>query len=51
MADPLAYVLHRPPAKPVVPVRLAIIGPPKSGKTTCEYLSRLDPVALMMMII
>ncbi|XP_077973287.1 adenylate kinase 9-like [Styela clava] len=34
MADPLAYVLHQPPAKPVVPIRLAVIGPPKSGKTT-----------------
>ncbi|XP_078492449.1 adenylate kinase 9 [Ciona intestinalis] len=34
MENPLKYVLNQPPAKPVVPIQIAIIGPPKSGKTT-----------------
>ena len=33
--DPLSFV-DRPAIKPVVPIRLAIVGPPKSGKTTCK---------------
>ena len=32
---PLRY-LNQPSPKPVVPVRIALIGPPKSGKTTCK---------------
>ena len=35
MQDPLTY-LSQPSPKPVVPIRIAIIGPPKSGKTTCK---------------
>lgn len=35
--DPLAYV-EKPSVKPVVPIKLAIIGPPKSGKTTCKFV-------------
>ena len=31
--------LKQPTPKPVVPIRMAIIGPPKSGKTTCECLT------------
>lgn len=34
--NPLHY-LDQPSPKPVVPVRMAIIGPPKSGKTACKY--------------
>ena len=33
MQDPMTY-LKQPSPKPVVPIRIAIIGPPKSGKTT-----------------
>merc|ERR1712178_457119 len=33
MLDPMTY-LSQPSPKPVVPIRMAIIGPPKSGKTT-----------------
>ena len=33
MSNPLAYLCQRSP-KPVVPIRVAIVGPPKSGKTT-----------------
>ncbi|KAK7500075.1 hypothetical protein BaRGS_00008622, partial [Batillaria attramentaria] len=31
--DPMTYLLQESP-KPVVPIRIAIVGPPKSGKTT-----------------
>ena len=34
--DPMTY-LKQPSPKPVVPVRLAVIGPPKSGKSTCKF--------------
>jgi len=34
MSNPLAF-LCQPSPKPVVPIRVAIVGPPKSGKTTC----------------
>jgi len=34
MSNPLAF-LCQPSPKPVVPIRIAIVGPPKSGKTTC----------------
>lgn len=34
--DPMMY-LNQPSPKPVVPIRIAIIGPPKSGKTTRKY--------------
>lgn len=44
MRNPLPY-LCQPSPKSVLPIRMAIIGPPKSGKTTCMYgvvlLSRL----------
>ena len=33
--DPLRY-LKQPSPKPVVPIRMAIVGPPKSGKTSCK---------------
>ena len=29
--------LKQPSPKPVVPIKMAIIGPPKSGKTECEF--------------
>ena len=35
MQDPMTY-LTQPSPKPVVPIRIAIIGPPKSGKSTCK---------------
>ena len=34
--SPFKYI-HQAPPKPIIPVRLAIIGPPKSGKTTRKY--------------
>jgi len=33
ISNPLAFLCQRSP-KPVVPIRIAIVGPPKSGKTT-----------------
>jgi len=33
MSNPLAFLCQVSP-KPVVPIRIAIVGPPKSGKTT-----------------
>jgi hypothetical protein len=36
MSCPMKY-LKQPSPKPMVAVQMAIIGPPKSGKTTCEY--------------
>jgi adenylate/nucleoside-diphosphate kinase len=36
MQCPAKY-LKQPSPKPVVPIRIAIIGPPKSGKTTRKY--------------
>ena len=33
MADPEKYIRQQPPGS-LVPIRLAILGPPKSGKTT-----------------
>lgn len=33
--NPLKYLKQSPP-KPVVPIKMAIIGPPKCGKTTCK---------------
>ena len=35
MQDPMTY-LRQPSPKPVVPVRMAVVGPPKSGKTSCK---------------
>ena len=35
MQFPAKY-LKQPSPKPVVPMRMAIIGPPKAGKTTCK---------------
>lgn len=32
--DPVKFV-SQPSPKPVVPIKIAVIGPPKSGKTTC----------------
>jgi adenylate/nucleoside-diphosphate kinase len=32
--NPIAY-LCQPTPKPAVQIRIAVIGPPKSGKTTC----------------
>ena len=45
MQNPLAY-LKQPSPKPVVPIRMAIIGPPESGKTTCKYSAFPSPLAL-----
>ena len=36
MQCPSRY-LQQPSPKPVVPIKMAIIGPPKSGKTACKY--------------
>lgn len=36
MQDPMTY-LKLPSPKPVVPIRIAVVGPPKSGKTSREY--------------
>eukprot|EP00794_Sanderia_malayensis_P000181 gene181-794_t len=33
MLSPFKYI-HQPSPKPTIPIRLAIVGPPKSGKTT-----------------
>ena len=41
MSDPMLY-LKQPSPKPVVPIRMAILGPPKSGKTTCKCLPCYD---------
>jgi len=30
--------LKQPSPKPVVPIKMAIIGPPKSGKTVCKCI-------------
>ena len=38
MANPLAF-LCQPSPMLVVPIRIAIVGPPKSGKTTCMICS------------
>ena len=38
MKDPMTF-LKQPSPKPVVPIRMAIVGPPKSGKTTRQFLS------------
>ena len=34
--------LKQPSPKPVVAIKMAIIGPPKSGKTGCEYQRQVD---------
>jgi adenylate/nucleoside-diphosphate kinase len=47
MHDPMTYLKQSSP-KPVVPIRLAIIGPPKSGKTTCKILSIFNVHKMMM---
>lgn len=36
MQNPMMYLEQESP-KPVVPIRMAITGPPKCGKTTCKY--------------
>lgn len=35
--NPMLYLTQNI-SRPVVPIRLSIIGPPKSGKTACKYL-------------
>ena len=40
MQDPMTY-LKQPTPKPVVPMRMAILGPPKSGKTTRKHMWQL----------
>lgn len=37
MKNPIKY-LRQPKPKPTVPVKIAIVGPPKSGKTTGKIL-------------
>jgi len=39
--DPRKYLDRRPQVKPVVPIQIAIVGPPKSGKTTCNFSAGL----------
>ena len=41
MRHPMIY-LKLPSPKPVVPIRMAIVGPPKSGKTARECSNELD---------
>ena len=36
MSCPMKF-LKQPSPKPMVTIQMAIIGPPKSGKTTCKY--------------
>ena len=36
ISDPLKYAYTNSIVKPVVPIQIAVVGPPKSGKTTCE---------------
>jgi len=36
MQDPMTFIKQSTP-KPVVPIRMAVIGPPKSGKTACKF--------------
>lgn len=36
MKNPIKYI-RQPKPKPTMPVRIIIVGPPKSGKTTGEY--------------
>ena len=36
MKNPIFYT-HQPPPKSLVPAKVAIVGPPKSGKTTGLY--------------
>lgn len=38
--NPMLYLTQNI-SRPVVPIRLSIVGPPKSGKTACKYLSLL----------
>ena len=38
MENPVNYVFNQPLAKPVVPLQIAVLGPPKSGKTTSELV-------------
>ena len=38
MQDPMTYLVQDSP-KPVVPIKIAIIGPPKSGKTDRKFHS------------
>ena len=37
MRNPLQYAFNYVHNRPVVPLQIAVVGPPKSGKTTCEY--------------
>ena len=40
MQDPMTFLKQETP-KPVVPLKISIIGPPKSGKSTCKcYVKR-----------
>jgi len=36
MENPIEYIFNQPLSKPVVPFQIAVIGPPKSGKTTSK---------------
>ena len=35
VSDPIKFT-SQPTPKPVVPIKIAVLGPPKSGKTTCK---------------
>lgn len=47
MLDPIT-VLKQPSPKPVVPIRIAIIGPPKSGKTSRTYTRACSLAAALL---
>ena len=38
LENPIEYIFNQPVSKPVVPFQIAVIGPPKSGKTTSALL-------------
>lgn len=41
MKNPIKYI-RQPEPKPTIPIRIAIVGPPKSGKTTGKYVFTLS---------
>ena len=43
--------LKQPSPKPVVPIKMAIIGPPKSGKTGCEYRTQVGVDFLVFVLL
>jgi len=37
LTNPMQYAFNYDHKCPVVPLQIAVVGPPKSGKTTCGY--------------